>query len=99
MTDPDGRTHVAIGVYREIQPGVRLAFTWDWENPASRVGNTVVTVEFRDVGDDHTEVTVTHRFEDGTRIGMHERGWTDLLRLLERCTAGSSRAESTEAPG
>jgi len=96
MTDPGGRTHVAVGVYREIQPGVRLSFTWDWENPASRVGDTVVTVEFRDAGDDRTEVIVTHRFDDGTRIGMHERGWTDLLQVLERCTAGS-RATPKEA--
>jgi len=36
MTGPDGQEHVAVGVYRELAPPVRLAFTWDWENPAHR---------------------------------------------------------------
>ena len=90
MVDPGGRTHIAIGVYREIQPPVRLSFTWDWENPANRVGDTLVTIEFRDAGESHTEVIVTHRFEDVTRIGMHEEGWTQLLGVLEHSVARSS---------
>ena len=90
MIDPAGRTHTAIGVYREIQPPTRLSFTWEWENPANRVGDTLVTVEFRDVDADLTEVIVMHRFTDVTRIGMHEQGWTQLLRVLERTVAPSS---------
>ena len=87
MIDPDGRTHTAIGVYREIHPPARLSFTWDWENPANRVGDTLVTIEFREAADHQTEVIVTHRFEDASRIGMHEQGWTQLLRVLERSLA------------
>jgi uncharacterized protein YndB with AHSA1/START domain len=85
MTGPDGRTHVAVGVYREIQRPVRLVFTWDWEDPTSRVGATLVSVEFTDRGGNQTEVVVTHsRFADPARIGRHEQGWTELLALLER---------------
>ena len=69
MTDPDGKTHVAIGVYREVQRPMRLMFTWDWEDPTNRVGDTLVTVE---------------RFTEEARMGRHEQGWTELLRLLER---------------
>ena len=29
MTAPDGKTHVAVGVYREIERPLRLLFTWD----------------------------------------------------------------------
>jgi uncharacterized protein YndB with AHSA1/START domain len=85
MTDPDGRTHVAVGVYREIRRPVRLVFTWDWEEPSARVGNTIVSVQFNDAGDNRTEVVLIHeRFPDAARMGRHEQGWTELLALLER---------------
>lgn len=85
MTGPDGRTHAAVGVYREVQPPVRLVFTWEWEDPASRVGDTLVTVEFKAAGGKRTEVVVTHeRFADSARMGRHQQGWTELLNLLER---------------
>lgn len=83
MTSPDGKKHVARGVYREIQRPTRLAFTWDWEDPASRVGDTLVTVEFKKVGGNSTEVVLTHeRFPDQARAVRHEQGWTQLLNLL-----------------
>lgn len=88
MTDPDGKTHVAVGVYREILPPMRLVFTWDWEDPANRVGDTLVTVEFKDAGRDRTEVVLLHeRFADVARMGRHEQGWTELLELLAQFAA------------
>jgi len=88
MTGPDGRTHVAVGSYREIQAPVRLVFTWDWEEPASRVGETLVSVEFKSAGEQGTEVIITHdRFADAARMGRHAQGWTELLRLLEHFSA------------
>lgn len=90
MTDPDGKTHVAVGIYREIQRPRRLVFTWEWDDPASRVGDTVVTVEFKDVGRDGTEVLLIHeRFADAGRVGRHRQGWTDLLVLLEHFVRGT----------
>ena len=84
MTDPAGNTHVAVGVYREVQRPVRLVFTWDWDNPANRVGKTLVTVEFKVLGDRRTKIVVTHEgFADSARMGRHEQGWTELLKLLE----------------
>jgi uncharacterized protein YndB with AHSA1/START domain len=84
MTGPEGKTHAAVGVYRAVERPVRLVFTWDWEDPARRVGDTLVTVEFARAGAERTEVVVTHeRFADRARAGRHEQGWTELLRLLE----------------
>lgn len=92
MTGPGGETHVAVGVYREVQRPVRLAFTWDWEEPGSRVGETLVTVEFNQVSADTTEVVLTHeRFPDAARASGHQRGWTQLLTLLGRATEGHAR--------
>ena len=83
MTSPDGQLHVAAGVYREVRPPTRLAFTWDWENPAHRMGETLVTVDLKPVERASTEVVITHeRFADAKRADSHERGWSQLLRLL-----------------
>jgi len=88
MTSPEGKVHVAVGAYREILRPTRLVFTWDWEDPAVRVGETLVTVEFKNAGGDRTQVTVTHeRFADAARMGRHEQGWTQLLNLLDRSVA------------
>ena len=71
-----------------IDRPVRLVFSWDWEELASRVGDTLVSVEFREVGSNETKVIVTHeRFADPTRMSRHEQGWTELLSLLERAVA------------
>jgi uncharacterized protein YndB with AHSA1/START domain len=85
MTGPDGKAYVAIGEYQEVSPPARLAFTWEWEQGGSPVGDTLVTVELNDVGNDVTEVILTHeRFADSSRAPGHESGWTQLLRLLDR---------------
>jgi uncharacterized protein YndB with AHSA1/START domain len=89
MTDPDGRTHVAVGRYRELAPPKRLAFTWDWDDPAASVGETLVTIDFTDAGDGATEVVLTHTgFGKGEQAAGHERGWTQLLGLLDRYVVG-----------
>lgn len=89
MTTPDGKTHVAVGEYREVRPHERLVFTWDWEEPDARVGETLVTIEFKPAGPGATEVVLTHeRFADAKRAANHEQGWTQLLRLLGRMAEG-----------
>ena len=92
MTSPEGERHVAVGVYRDVRPPTRLAFTWDWQNPVHRVGDTLVTVELNDVGGGMTEVVIKHeRFGDPARAASHERGWRQLLRLLDNSYRESSR--------
>ena len=84
MSAPDGKLHVAVGVYRDVRPPTRLAFTWDWDNPEHRLGETLVTVDFRPTSALATEVVITHeRFTDSKRADSHERGWSQLLRLLD----------------
>lgn len=88
MTAPDGKVHAAVGIYHQIDRPVRLVFSWDWEELTSRVGDTLVSVEFKEVGSNETKVIVTHeRFADPARMSRHEQGWTELLRLLERTVA------------
>jgi uncharacterized protein YndB with AHSA1/START domain len=88
MTDADGKVHVAVGEYREIRRPTRLVYTWDWEDPADRVGETRVTVEFRPVVGGTTELTLTHeRFAGAAEVESHRSGWTQVLRLLDHFIA------------
>jgi uncharacterized protein YndB with AHSA1/START domain len=82
MTGPENKHHVAVGEYQDVQRPTRLAFTWNVE---SKTVDTLVTVEFNDVGGGVTEVVLTHeRFGDATSAAGHEKGWSQLLRLLDR---------------
>ncbi len=88
MTNTDGKTHVAVGEYREVTRPTKLVFTWNWEDQSMGGSNTLVTVEFRDVGGGKTEVVLTHeRFTDEKAAQGHEQGWTQLLKVLERAVA------------
>ena len=92
MTDPQGNRHVAVGVYREIQRPTLLAFIWEWEDLTKRVGETLVRVEFRSLGDLKTEVTLTHElFADPENVKGHEQGWAQLLKLLDGAFARKER--------
>lgn len=79
----EGTLHTAFGVYREIDPPERLVYTWDWEEAASAVGETLVTVEFVADGAS-TEVTVAHEgFPAAEAAEGHRLGWTWSLERLE----------------
>lgn len=81
MESPEGETHTAYGVYRVIEPPGRLVYTWDWEEES--MGETLVTVEFNDLGGS-TEVVINHElFPNPEAKGDHEKGWTSCLNRLE----------------
>ncbi|MGH7669493.1 MAG: SRPBCC family protein [Gemmatimonadaceae bacterium] len=89
MKNAEGKTHVAVGEYREVKRPTRLVFTWNWEDDTMGGSNTLVTVEFKDVGGGNTEVTLTHeRFADAKTAQGHEHGWTQLLRMLDTAVSG-----------
>lgn len=45
MEHADGARYDARGVYREVAPGRRLAFTWTWQS-REEAAEAVITVEF-----------------------------------------------------
>lgn len=84
MESPEGTTHTAYGTYREIRRPERLVYTWSWEEQDDHeIGETVVTVEFRD-RKGSTEVVLVHEgFPTDEDRGNHEQGWTSCLERLE----------------
>jgi uncharacterized protein YndB with AHSA1/START domain len=77
------------GVYREVKPPERLAFTWSWTKdtpggPNLHTGSeeTLVTVEFFARGNS-TEVVLTHTGLASAKLrDEHDRGWNGCFDVL-----------------
>ena len=85
MREPDGKEHRVGGVYKELQRGRKIVFTWGWDS--SPEAETVVTIELRRNGAG-TELTLTHtRFADEASRDMHNQGWIGCVGRLEKLFA------------
>lgn len=77
-----------FGVYTEINPPERLAFTWMIENQAcggsaNQCAETLVSIEFRRAGLS-TEVRLTHEhLPNKAAYDGHEFGWNSTFDCLE----------------
>jgi len=88
MLRSDGERLPVRGVFREIREPERLSYTWTWEedSPESEI-ETLVTVEFRELGQE-TEVVLTHEgFASEESRGNHEQGWNGALDKLAKLLA------------
>jgi uncharacterized protein YndB with AHSA1/START domain len=82
MSNTEGETHAVAGVYTEVAPPERLAYTWAWEEDASTESH--VTVEFRPDGG-RTTVVITHAGFSSERLrDEHASGWDGCLDNLGR---------------
>ena len=81
MREEGGGIHDVSGVFREVEPGRKLVFTWAWITMPERA--SLVTVTFGAAGDG-TELTLLHEqfADEQTRIG-HQEGWTEAFERLE----------------
>ncbi len=95
MKDPQGKSHVVTGVYREITPPEKLVFTFGWEGgqgcggeQVGDIGETVVTIVFEAQKQGQgiaTKVTLTHEFFPTSEIrDKHSMGWTGCLARLAK---------------
>ena len=79
---PEGGLLVMAGVYTDVQPPTRLAFTWNWEAGGPGGGETAVTVELTRV-DDATEIAIVHAgFADAAEATPYTDGWAAALPKL-----------------
>jgi uncharacterized protein YndB with AHSA1/START domain len=81
----DGEYFQVDGVYREVTPNARIAFSWAWHTTPER--QSQVTVSLRPDGGG-TLLTLHHErfFDEAAREG-HARGWNDLFDKLEKYLA------------
>jgi uncharacterized protein YndB with AHSA1/START domain len=88
MQPPAGAIFHLTGEYREVEPPVRLAYTFRWEEPDPEDRETLVTLTLRDLGGS-TELTFTQGvFATERRRALHEGGWSEGLVRLERVVSG-----------
>jgi uncharacterized protein len=87
------------GAYREVVPGRRLVYTWNWKGHADLTPvESVVTVEF--LGDrDVTEVQILHEgLPDEKSRDDHTWGWNGCLDKLEKHLAGATAGRACGPP-
>jgi uncharacterized protein YndB with AHSA1/START domain len=86
---PEGRDHECAGVYREVVPNRKLAFTWTWPNSTpERV--SLVTILFKPAAGG-TDLEFLHEqfFDEAARDG-HKRGWSESFAKLEQFLKGEA---------
>lgn len=87
MKGADGSMHALRGKYRVIDPPNKIVMTWQWEKTdasGNKSKETLVTVDFRILDEDRTEVTLTHEgLADAEDVKNHKKGWEESLIKLE----------------
>jgi NAD(P)-dependent dehydrogenase (short-subunit alcohol dehydrogenase family)/uncharacterized protein YndB with AHSA1/START domain len=76
------------GTYREVEPGKKLAFTWEWQTlPIEGVdgpGKTLVTIEFHRRGDSTKVVLTQSGLPNEAARNAHDKGWNRCLDGLSK---------------
>jgi len=87
MLPPEGEGFFLAGEFRVVDPPVRLAFTFRWEDPDPDDVETVADLSFRERGD-VTEVALSQGpFKTEARHELHRGGWSDSFDKLEALLA------------
>lgn len=81
--------HWVSGVYREIAPPRRLAFTWAWEENGVRGHESIVELDFVAAGG-NTRLVLNHRRFDGAASrDNHSHGWSSSFTCLDQFLKGA----------
>ena len=84
LVNQEGEEMSAFGEYRELMPGKRIVFTWQWHDDKVWENRTsVVPIEFSD-RDGGTEVRLRHeQLPSEESRDRHNEGWNSVLDRLE----------------
>jgi len=83
--EKSGEYHEAGGVYREVVPNAKLAFTWAWHSTPER--ESLVTIEFRPDASGTLMIFTHAQFANETARDNHERGWSKFFDTMEQVVA------------
>jgi uncharacterized protein YndB with AHSA1/START domain len=90
MQPPDGDLFHLEGEFREVEPPVRLAFTFRWDPPHADDRETLATLSLEDRGPETEVQLVQGEFATEERHALHEAGWTESFERLEELLRGST---------
>lgn len=97
---PFGGRHVITGEYLEVTPGRRLVQTWVAEGHSRTIDRyeTLLTVDFRDVGEGSTEITLRQdRLLTRADRSGNLMGWKLCLGKLEKVLRRSGARDQRRA--
>jgi len=85
LLNQEGEEMTVFGEYRELVPGKKIVFTWQWDDDeAWKNVSSVVTVELVD-RDGGTELRLIHeKLPSEESRDRHNEGWTSVLDKLEK---------------
>jgi uncharacterized protein YndB with AHSA1/START domain len=85
LSNPEGEKMTCRGEYRELQPGKKIVFTWQWEDDEDWKNHiSIVTVELSD-HDGDTELRLMHeQLPNKESRDGHTGGWNSALDKLEK---------------
>jgi uncharacterized protein YndB with AHSA1/START domain len=85
ITNAEGEKMTVRGEYRELQPGRKIVFTWQWDDDEVWKNRTsIVTVELDDT-EGGTELRLTHvQLPSEQSRDRHIEGWESVLDRLEK---------------
>jgi uncharacterized protein YndB with AHSA1/START domain len=85
LTSPEGEEMTVEGEYRDLQPGKKIVFTWQWQDDeAWQHHNSIVTLELSDAPGG-TELRLLHQdLPSEESRDRHTEGWNSLLNELKK---------------
>jgi uncharacterized protein YndB with AHSA1/START domain len=85
LTSPEGEEMSAFGEYKELVPGKKIVFTWQWDDDEAWENRTsIVTIELFERGGG-TELRLRHeQLPSEESRDRHNEGWNSLLDRLEQ---------------
>ncbi|HEY8684757.1 MAG TPA: SRPBCC domain-containing protein [Chloroflexota bacterium] len=91
MQPPEGEPLHLRGTYREVVPPRRLVYTWQWTAGVPDHRQSVVTVEFEDLGNSTKVVLVHGEFDEHAHPEPYQSGWQSGLDKLSAYMAQSNQ--------
>lgn len=85
VTNSEGEKMTNCGEYRELVPGKKVVFTWQWQDDEDwKNYESIVTVELSDTPEG-TEVRLRHeQLPSEESRDRHNEGWNSALNRLEK---------------
>ncbi|CAB3752827.1 SRPBCC family protein [Paraburkholderia solisilvae] len=85
MRTPNGEEPQVSGTFREVEPDVKLVYTWAWRETPEQESLVTLTLQPDGGG---TLLTLRHErlFDEAVRDSHHD-GWSSALDVLERYVA------------
>jgi len=84
MQPPEGDAFHLAGEFREVDPPLRLAYTFVWDPPDPDDVETLVELSFAESGGGTSVRLRQGTFETDARLELHRGGWTESFDKLQR---------------